>query len=58
MVDGEDTAEETETYAELQAVAARLYRLSAADLEHVLSTFPLVPEEVRIRVLTRFTGVR
>jgi hypothetical protein len=57
MVDGKDTAEETDAYAELQAVVAALYGLRATDLEHVLSTFPLVPKDLRERVSKRFTGV-
>jgi hypothetical protein len=48
--------EETADYAEIQAMAARLYRLTPAQFEHVLSTFPLVPLEVRQRVLHRFTN--
>ena len=47
-------AEETEAYAELQAVVARVYGLNARDLEHVLATFPLVPEAVRATVLARY----
>ncbi|MBI3048825.1 MAG: N-6 DNA methylase [Acidobacteria bacterium] len=43
-------------YAELQAIAARLYRLSEADFEHVLGTFPLIPDEVKRRVLMEFSS--
>lgn len=46
--------EEMDEYVEIQAIAAHLYRLSAAHFEHVLSTFPLVPGELRQRVLRRF----
>jgi hypothetical protein len=55
---GAEAAEQMEEYAELQAIAARLYRLSPAQFEHVLSTFPLVPSEVRQRALDRFTNFR
>ena len=44
-------------YHELQAIAARLYGLSAADFEHVLGTFPLIPEAVRLAAYKRFTLV-
>jgi hypothetical protein len=42
-------------YAELQATVAALYELSAADFEHVLSTFPLIPESTRLAAYKRFT---
>ena len=57
LIDGENAAEDTGAYAELQAIVATLYGLSAEDLEHVLSTFPLVPDEVRSRVSSRFKDV-
>ncbi len=44
---GTGPAEEMDEYAEIQAIAAHLYRLSPAHFEHVLSTFPLVPSEIR-----------
>jgi hypothetical protein len=47
-------AEEMEEYAELQATVARLYGLDAHSFEHVLSTFPLIPANLRSHVLTRF----
>ncbi|HTM02285.1 MAG TPA: N-6 DNA methylase [Vicinamibacterales bacterium] len=43
-------------YHELQAIAARLYGLSAADFEHVLGTFPLIPENVRASAYERFAS--
>jgi hypothetical protein len=46
--------EEMSEYAELQAIAAHLYGLTPAQFEQVLSTFPLVPSEVRKRALLRF----
>ena len=54
LAHGTVPAEEMEEYAELQAIAAHLYRLTAAQFEHVLGTFPLVPIEVRQRALQRF----
>lgn len=51
---GSDKPEETDEYVELQAVVARLYGLSSQDLEHVLSTFPLVSEAVKAATLTRY----
>jgi hypothetical protein len=50
--------EETAEYAEIQAMAAHLYRLTPAQFEHVLSTFPLVPAGVRERALRRFINFR
>jgi hypothetical protein len=53
---GAGPAEEMEEYAELQAIAAHLYGLSPGRFEHVLSTFPLVPAEIRQRALARFVN--
>ena len=47
--------EQAPEYAELQAIAAELYGLSAPDFEHVLSTFPLIPESTRLAAYKRFT---
>jgi hypothetical protein len=52
-----DPVEEMEEYAEIQAVAAHLYRLTPAQFEHVLSTFPLVPSEVREHAFERFINL-
>jgi len=49
-------AEDMEEYAEIQALAAHLYSLSATQFEHVLGTFPLVPREVRERAFQRFNN--
>jgi hypothetical protein len=46
-----------EEYAGLQALVAELYGLTTLDFEHVLSTFPLVPEHVRSAVLTKFKNI-
>jgi len=51
------TVESCPEYAEIQALAARLYGFSEADFAHVLSTFPLVPEGVRGAALARFRGL-
>jgi hypothetical protein len=49
LVDGNNSPEEKDAYVELQAVVARLYRLSVGDFEHVLSTFPLIADETKSR---------
>ena len=41
-------------FAQLNALVAELYQLSRAEFEHVLSTFPLVPQEEREAALQRF----
>jgi len=45
-------------YAELQASVARLYRLSQADFEHIVGTFPLIPREVKESTLREFHRLR
>ena len=57
LVEGKSAAEDADAYVELQAVVARLYGLSAADFEHVLSTFPLVSNETKSRVRDAFAHV-
>jgi hypothetical protein len=47
-------AEETQEYAELQAIVARLYAISREDFAHILDTFPLVAAETRANALARF----
>jgi len=42
-------------HARLQALAAQCYGLTEGDFEHVLSTFPLVPELERAEALREFT---
>ena len=54
LTSGTTPVEEMDEYHELQAIAARLYGLTSAQFEHVLTTFPLVPETVRQKVLARF----
>ena len=58
LLKGQTAAEEMEEYADLQALVARLYGLTSGEFEHVLSTFPLVPEVVRSRALSRFTNLQ
>lgn len=41
--------------AELDAIVATIYGLSEEELKHILSTFPLVKEEVKTKVLEEFT---
>jgi hypothetical protein len=41
-------------YARLQALAAHAYGLRVDEFEHVLTTFPLIPEAVRRAALTQF----
>jgi hypothetical protein len=43
--------------ARLQALAARCYQLMAADFEHILGTFPLVPSAQRAEALRAFVGL-
>jgi hypothetical protein len=55
---GAAAVEQMAEYTEAQAIAAYLYKVSAAQFEHVLSTFPLVPSEIRQRALNRFNSFR
>ena len=54
LLGGRERAEEMDEYVELQALVARLYGLSSEDLEHVLSTFPLVRQNTRDDVIGKF----
>ena len=38
-------------YAEINAIAARLYSISSDEYAHILSTFPLVSSQLRDRCL-------
>jgi hypothetical protein len=51
-------AERQPEYFELQALVARLYGLSEAHFAHVLSTFPLIPTDVKTGCLEEFNGLR
>ncbi len=44
--------EDPESYAHLNALAARMYGLSVDEYRHVVSTFPLFPETLRSHLLT------
>jgi len=48
------TPGDAQAAASLQALAARLYGLTAAEFEHVLTTFPLIEREDRERALRFF----
>jgi hypothetical protein len=52
-----EPVEGMDEYAELQALAATLYRCTSEEFRHVLSTFPLVSAEARANALSRFTDV-
>jgi hypothetical protein len=43
-------------YAMLQATVAKLYRCTSAELEHILSTFPLISDEMKSNAMTQFTS--
>lgn len=43
-----------ESYAQLQARAAHLYRLTAAEFTHVLDSFPLIPTATRDAAMAAF----
>jgi len=44
-------------YAGLNAIVANLYGLTQSQYEHVVSTFPLLPESLRVCCLERFAAV-
>jgi hypothetical protein len=48
--------EDAEAHGDLQALCARLYGLTPAQFEHVLGTFPLVPNAARHAALRAFAG--
>jgi hypothetical protein len=50
-------AEETEEYAQLQALCAHAYQLRASEFEHILGTFPLIPPGVRAAALASFNDI-
>jgi hypothetical protein len=49
--------EQMEEYAQLQALCAHAYQLRASEFEHVLGTFPLIPEDVRTAALAAFNDL-
>ena len=52
------SAEQQPGYVELQALVASLYGLSQADFAHVLSTFPLIPNDTRNACMATFCDTR
>jgi hypothetical protein len=50
-------AETRREYADVQALAAWLYGLTADEFRHILGTFPLVGEETRAASLARFEAL-
>ncbi len=52
-----DPAERACLRAELDGIVAHLYGLTEAEFTHVLSTFPLVPEPVKIAALNAYRDV-
>ena len=55
---GAAPAEEAPEYAELQAIAAKLYGVGEEDFARILDTFPLVAKEIRSRTLARFNSLQ
>jgi hypothetical protein len=49
-------AEQQPEYAELQGLVASLYGLSESEFVHVLSTFPLIPEQIKSAALVQFSN--
>ena len=49
--------EDMEEYAYLQALCAHAYRLRGTEFEHVLGTFPLIPEHVKGAALAAFSDI-
>ncbi len=54
LAEGHQRADAMPEYVELQVIVASLYALHEQELAHILSTFPLVPSEIRSEVLLRF----
>jgi len=53
-----DPAGRAKLRAELDAMVAHLYRLTEEEFSHILSTFPLVAEEVKAAALAEFIRLR
>jgi hypothetical protein len=58
LAQAQSRVEEMREYAELQAIAARLYGLDDTDFAHVLSTFPLIADAVKQGCLRAFRALR
>ncbi|MGH9257101.1 MAG: Eco57I restriction-modification methylase domain-containing protein [Vicinamibacterales bacterium] len=57
LANSEAPVDSMSEYAELQALAARLYELGEADFQHILDTFPLIPAEVKDNALRGFRSL-
>jgi hypothetical protein len=57
LTESREPTESMPEYAELQAQVARLYTLTREDCAHVLTTFPLIPTEVREAVFASFNSL-
>lgn len=53
-----DPEERAQLRAEIDALVAHLYGLTEAEFAHILSTFPLVPEETKVRALLEYRRFR
>ncbi|HLG59943.1 MAG TPA: N-6 DNA methylase [Vicinamibacterales bacterium] len=58
LTDATASIEQMPEYAELQAIAARLYGLTASDFEHVVGTFPLIAASTKQEALAAFKELR
>jgi len=52
-----DLEQRAQLRAELDAMIARLYGLTAVEFEHVLNTFPLVSDEVKSQCKQEFAKI-
>ncbi len=52
-----DPAERARLRAEIDGMVAHLYGLTEADFTHILGTFPLVPEPVKVAALNAYRDV-
>ena len=52
-----DPAERQKLRNEIDAIVAHLYRLTEADFTHILGTFPLVSESVKVATLNAYRDV-
>ena len=55
---GRIEVERMKEYAQLQALVARLYGLTETEFEHVLNTFPLIPNEIRSAALREYSNLQ
>jgi hypothetical protein len=52
-----DETERAKLRAELDGMIAHLYGLTAAEFEYILSTFPIVPEQVKQDALAAYRNI-